>query len=113
MKVTSYKQLGEKLKDTTYNTVNYDVTTKSVGRLIDVLVSTGEGSFILGLKQGVDGTADTYVEAVQASFKAVEMHIPDADLNILGSISNTMNETAEHRRQVFQQVQTRHHGKAV
>ena len=92
MKVTSYKQLGEKLKDTTYNTVNYDGTTKSVGHLIDVLVSTGEESFILELKQGVDGTADTYVEALQASFNAVEMHIPDADLNILGSISNTMSD---------------------
>ena len=44
------------------------MTTKSVGHLIDVLVSTGEDSFILGLKQGVEGTADTYVEAVQTSF---------------------------------------------
>ena len=90
---------------TLYNTVNYDVTTKSVGRLIDVLISTGKESFILELKQGVDGTADTYVEDVQTSFNAVEMHLPGADFNILGSISNTMNETAEHRRQVFQQVQ--------
>ena len=53
----------------------------------------------------MDGTADTYIEAVQTSFNALEMHIPDADLNILGSISNTMSDRCMTNRAIEQKLQ--------
>ena len=65
MKALSNKHIEDKLAGHTNLTLKYDGTTKSMGHLTEVEISSADDTFLLGVRQQVRGKAEDYVNTIQ------------------------------------------------
>ena len=104
----SRQQIKECVTQADSLTLKYDGTTKKVGHLAEVEISTEHDTFLVGIKNQTSGTAVEYVNTIQTCLNEVEASpLPNQNKNVTGNllqkVKNTMSDrcitnTAIHRK---------------
>ena len=111
MKVLSRQQMKQILSGAKNTTLKCDGTSKPVGHLVEVQVSTPEQTLLLGLREQVGGKADEYVETITDTMASIEKTpIPTSsehsECSILANVANTMDDRCATNAAVHRQLET-------
>ena len=95
MKAISREQIRESLGDGGL-TLKYDGTTKKrVGHIVEVELSTGDYTYLVGMRQQAGGLATDYVESINSSIETIEPEV-------FGRVENTMTDRCSTNSSVDQ-----------
>ena len=91
MKALALKKVVDTTKNASDLTMKYDGSTDSTGRHItEVEISTGEETYLIGMKQQVSGKAEDYVDSIMCSLDDVDKMAGEGE--ILKKVTNTMTD---------------------
>ena len=96
MLALSRQQVKEGLSEIPNTTLKYDGTTKKGIHLTELEVSTGERTYLAGIRRQCSGTAGAYVESISESLASIDgTKTPGGETaasNILSNVANTMTD---------------------
>lgn len=104
MKALSRQQVREGLENAKDCTIKYDGTTKKLGQLVEVEISTKDETYLLGVREQASGKAESYIETIMDTLHTVEnTHTPiigSKSLDILSEVANTMTDRCQTNKAV-------------
>ena len=97
MKSLSLQHVKSKLQGAEDTTVSYDGSTKTLGHLAEVEVSSPKGTLLLGLRQQCGGKGEEYFQTIKESFQQVEdtstTNVKNTEARrLMDCVANTMSD---------------------